>query len=357
MEERGFRTYTILRPMAWVYSAVTSLRNLLYDKGVLSSYRPDYPLICVGNITAGGTGKTPHTEYLARLLQERYRTAVLSRGYGRRTGGYILAGPETDASVIGDEPYQMSRKLQNVAFAVCEKRAIGLKRLEEDVHPDAVLLDDAFQHRAVTPSLNILLVNWHRNITDDRVIPEGLLREPVRGKDRADIIIVTKCPDDMTREQMEKLRAALHPNPAQSVYFTRFHYCSLVSMYDGSERRLDSVSGDTHVVLATGVASPAPIMNTLKQRTDRISQLKFPDHHEFSDGDMNLIWETLGMQTGSDRIVIVTEKDAAKIRSLSIREELERHIYILPVTIGFLADGDLFDQSIINHIENFRKQS
>ncbi len=199
MDEHFFKIHKWLYPVSWLYGAVVIIRNKLFDWGLFRSKSFDVPVICVGNLSVGGTGKTPHTEYLIKLLHDKYQVAVLSRGYKRRTQGYVLATPQSTARTIGDEPYQMYTKFPSVTLAVDENRCHGIEKLLALKKPavDVVLLDDAFQHRYVKPGLSILLTDYHRLFCDDALLPAGRLREPVSGKNRAQIIIVTKCPQDI----------------------------------------------------------------------------------------------------------------------------------------------------------------
>lgn len=354
MADNHFRTYKWLRPAAAIYGAVTNLRNAMYDHGLLSCYKAPFPVICVGNITAGGTGKTPQSEYLLRLLQNRYKTALLSRGYGRDTKGYILSTDNSTPDMTGDEPYQMSRKFQSADVAVCEDRAKGLKELESSCHPDVVILDDAFQHRAVTPSLSILLINWNRDIHADMLIPAGLLRESVANKKRADIIIVTKCPDGITESQMAEFRARITPTMHQKVFFTKIKYGDLIP-WNGAQapRAISSITLSSSVVLATGIASPGPVVKMLQAKGCGVTNIAFPDHHRFTDNDMERISTAYDTAGGNDRMVIVTEKDSVKMRNLNIRQDIADNMHIIPIETEFITGKDEFDDIIINHIENF----
>lgn len=354
--QRSFRTCAFLKPLAFVYEAITSARNSRYDKGAVPSFRADFPVISIGNITTGGTGKTPHTEYLTRLLSGRYKIAVLSRGYGRRTKGYIEVSTRSSAVQTGDEPLQMSRKFPYVTFAVCEKRAEGLQRLTQSVNPDAVILDDAFQHRAVTPSLNILLINWNRNILDDMVLPAGLLRESANGRRRADIIIISKCPDNLSPEQMDIERERLQCHDSQKVFFSTMKYDGLIPFDACSPARsLNSITDRSSVIVATGIASPEPIIRELSKHTADIAPLTFSDHHNFSDRDIARIGRAVRGACHSDKIVITTEKDAVRLQDMCISPDLRRLIYILPVRVRMIDAQSDFENIIINHIENFKK--
>lgn len=355
MSQEKFKIRRWLVPLSVLYGAVTSYRNKRYDTGACDTYKAPVPVISIGNITAGGTGKTPHTEYLIRLLGKRYRLAVLSRGYRRRTKGYLQADAASSATDIGDEPYQMHAKFPETVIAVCERRADGIQRLLRDVNPEVIVLDDAFQHRAVTPSLNILLVNWNRNIMEDRLLPAGLLREDVEGRRRADIIIVTKCPDDIGSAHMEKTAEELRTSPGQMVFFSTMTYGDLIPMVPAiGPRSIASIQRDTFIIIATGIASPAPIAGMLSSYTTHIEQIRFADHHNFTPGDIDEISNVLRRSQSSDAMIVVTEKDAARLSGMEIAEEIRRRIYILPISVNFIGDGKEFDDAVLRHIGQFR---
>ena len=266
-----------LTPLSWIYGAVVGVRNTLFDNGVLKSRSFDIPVISVGNITVGGSGKTPHSEYLIDLLRKEFKVAVLSRGYKRKTHGYRLAGVETTMPQIGDEPYQMHRKFPDAYVAVDANRCHGIDRLttdEETKDTQVVVLDDAFQHRYVKPGINILLVDYHRMIFQDKLLPAGRLREPADGKKRADIVIITKCPKDLRPMDYRVLTNQMGLLAYQSLYFTTLSYENLRPMFGGNERSLDSIEQDEHILLLTGIATPQQIANDLQPYCKNI-QLKY----------------------------------------------------------------------------------
>ena len=346
-----FRIYQILRPLGWLYGAVSGIRNILYDRGIAKSTSFNIPVISIGNITVGGTGKTPHTEYTATILKERYRTAVLSRGYGRHTKGFIMSDSHSDSGLIGDEPLQIKQRFPDLDVAVCEERVTGIRRIIEMCSPDVILLDDAFQHRKVTPSLNILLVNWHRNILDDAMLPAGRMRESAASRRRADIIIVTKCPEDMSRESADALATALRIRPSQQVYFTTLEYGTPYLMTD-REQATALPSGP--VLAVTGIASPRLMEDELKRQGHEVTMLTFPDHYRYCKEDIRLIMEQLeGM--GPDAYVVTTAKDAARLTDMDIDADLAAKIYVLPVGVRFMRDKDAFDRAVTGHVESFGK--
>lgn len=341
----------ILRPLGWLYGLATGVRNKMYDRSLLKSASFSVPVISIGNITVGGTGKTPHTEYIAALIKDRYRTAILSRGYGRATRGYILADATACSRTIGDEPLQMHRRFPDMDLAVCENRACGIERLVRDRDSRVILLDDAFQHRGVTPSLNILLVNYNRNILDDAMLPAGRLRESAAGRKRAHIIIVTKCPRDLSSESMDALASRLMTTPGQKVFFSTLDYSNLYSFVDSAV----IPSAHCPVLAVTGIADPAPMIAELKTTHSEVSLLTYTDHHSFTERDINRITGRLEKMP-ADSIIVTTAKDASRLSDKQIPAELSNRMYVLPVRPRFLRDGDLFDNEIINHIETFRKQ-
>ena len=348
-----------LKPLSWLYGCIIGFRNFLFDVGVLKSRAFDIPVISVGNITVGGTGKTPHVEYLIRLLKDRFNVAVLSRGYKRRTKGYIVADANTIMTDIGDEPFQMKQKFPKVTVAVDAKRVHGIKTLmDSDKKIDVILLDDAFQHRYVKPGINILLVDYHRLIIYDKLLPAGRLREPLSGKNRADIVIITKCPDALRPMEFRVVTKAMDLFPYQDLFFTKLAYDDLKHLYNGSTRELNSIGSDEHVLLLTGIASPRQLREDLKPYVKNLTPLRFPDHHEFNDDDVQLINETFANMP-SPKIVITTEKDAVRINDTKgLSKEIKDNIYSLPVKIKFLLEQEeVFNEKIISYVRKNSRNS
>ena len=348
-----------LKPLSWLYGCIIGFRNFLFDVGVLKSRAFDIPVISVGNITVGGTGKTPHVEYLIRLLKDRFNVAVLSRGYKRRTKGYIVADANTIMTDIGDEPFQMKQKFPKVTVAVDAKRVHGIETLmDSDKKIDVILLDDAFQHRYVKPGINILLVDYHRLIIYDKLLPAGRLREPLSGKNRADIVIITKCPDALRPMEFRVVTKAMDLFPYQGLFFTKLAYDDLKHMYNGSTRELNSIGSDEHVLLLTGIASPRQLREDLKPYVKNLTPLRFPDHHEFNDDDVQFINETFANMP-SPKIVITTEKDAVRINDTKgLSKEIKDNIYSLPVKIKFLLEQEeVFNEKIISYVRKNSRNS
>lgn len=356
-----------LLPLSWLYGLGVGIRNKLFDLGWLRSRQFDLPVICVGNLAVGGTGKTPHTEYLIRLLQQYgLHPAVLSRGYKRKSQGYVLAHKESTAGEIGDEPYQMKSKYPGIRVAVDADRCHGIGELLKLEQPavDAILLDDAFQHRYVKAGLNILLTDYHRLFSDDSLMPAGRLRESASGKSRAQIIIVTKCPDEINPIDFNLIGKQLCPFPYQSLFFTRLRYGGMYPLFPEAKRRGEDVSlkGDEEVLLVTGIASPGPLAAEIRSRLSNeanLHQLIFGDHHDFSSKDLQQIKEHFRKLDGRNRLIVTTEKDAARLKQHpALDEELKPFIQVLPVEIEFLRNQqDLFNQNVIDYVRKNPRNS
>lgn len=339
----------LLFPFALLYGLITGIRNFLFDKGVLRSTEVDVPTICIGNLTVGGTGKTPHTEYVLSALQQQGRIAVLSRGYKRLTKGFQLAGQETDAATIGDEPYQIHRKYPNVVVAVDEQRVHGVHELTVRF-PDlkAVVLDDAFQHRHIRPGLSILLTDYARLYTRDFLLPAGRLRERRKGSRRADLIVVSKCPPDLTADKMNRIRTEIAPHIGQQVFFSSLRYKPLQAVFPGANATL-TPSGDTGILLVAGIVSPQAIVGHLRPHAACVEALFFPDHHRFTPHDFETIQKKFVAMNFREKIIVVTEKDAARLLSANYPGALKKVTYALPVEVFFLNNEDIVFTQKINH--------
>ena len=349
-----------LLPLSWVYGLGVKLRNTLFDIGVLKSRTFQIPVIAVGNITVGGSGKTPHVEYLANLLRKDFHVAVLSRGYKRKSKGFIRATEKTTMPEIGDEPFQMKQKFPDVTVAVDKKRCHGIELLtEKDNRLDAVLLDDAFQHRYVKPGINILLVDYHRLIIYDQLLPAGRLREPLNGKDRADIVIVTKCPKDLKPMEYRVITKAMNLYPYQHLYFTTLEYDQLWPVFNknGGLHSLEDLS-DQHVLLLTGIASPEQLEHDLSPIAPHLTPLTFSDHHQFKSKDIQLINDRFAALP-SPKVIVTTEKDAARLLTAEgLSDEVRANLYVLPVRIAFMQDQqESFNLQIIGYVRKNSRNS
>ena len=351
-----------LIPLSWLYGIGVGFRNQLFNIGLLKQHDYDIPIISVGNITVGGAGKTPHVEYLIRLLKDKVKVAVLSRGYKRKTHGYVLANDSSTVTDIGDEPYQMKQKYQDVHIAVDKKRVDGIAHITGDAETndtDVILLDDAFQHRYVKPGINILLVDYHRLIIYDKLLPAGRLREPQSGKNRADIVIITKCPKDLKPMEFRVLTKAMNLYPYQSLYFTTIEYESLTPLFAKEKSVIEKEAlEDKHVMLITGIASPKQIIIDLKPHVKEMTTLAFSDHHQFKSKDIMKINETFNAIKG-EKIIVTTEKDATRLEQLDgLSEEVKQNLYVLPIKVKFMINQEEeFNDKIIDYVRKNSRNS
>lgn len=352
-----------LFPFALLYGTGVIIRNLLFDLRILKSTSFSIPVISVGNITVGGTGKTPHTEYLIQLLKQEFKTAVLSRGYKRKSKGFVLASTLTTMEQIGDEPYQMKHKFPEIHMAVDRDRCHGITKLTEpgsNLEVEVILLDDAFQHRYVKPGLSILLIDYNRPVYSDFLLPAGRLREPASGKKRADILLVTKCPETMGPDEQNHIREKLNPLPGQALYFTQFVYDDLYLLTSPTSKRdIQSLTNDTEILLVTGIASPHSLIKKLSVYTPHVNPLTFPDHHDFTEDDIKLIQRKFEQLSPGKRLIITTEKDAARLTSHPLMpNNIKGNTYVLPIKVAFLNQSDQsFNQKIIEYVRQNSRNS
>lgn len=355
MSERAilYRILDAINPYHWV----TSARNRAFEYGWLKSTSFAHPIICVGNITVGGTGKTPHTEYLIHLLKKDYKVAVLSRGYGRKSRGYHRATPLTAMQLIGDEPFQIKNKFKDVTVAVDERRVHGIEQLlKEDNPPQVILLDDAYQHRYVKAGLNILLIDNNRPVWRDTLLPIGRLRESVAGIERADIIIVTKCPHNMIEERKELCRKMLQTKKGTPLFFSTMRYGSPYPLFPEAVKNGCKIESGCNILLLTGIAKPAPLKAELERRGASVILKQYADHHNFSEGDIKEVAEKFSRIDGK-KLIITTEKDAARLTSLpSLPQEIKESIYALPIVVDFLDDKrEEFDKLVSEKVKSLIK--
>lgn len=341
----------LLYPFSVLYDLVTRLRNYLYDRGLKPSVRFDLPVISVGNLAVGGTGKTPMVEYLVRLLSTNYKVATLSRGYGRKTKGFIIASPSHDANAIGDEPCQYVRKFgSRITVAVGEERALAIPLvLQEDEDLDVILLDDAFQHRRVRPSLQILLTDYNRPFYSDLLLPSGRLRESAFGAVRADIIVMTKCPADLTEEAIMTAEKKVRAVAEKPVFFSKIEYGTPVSFGQNRAGMHESV------ILVTGIANATAMVEHARKHFNVVEHLEFQDHHHYSRNDMESIHRRAA---GKDLSVLTTEKDMVKMDVDEYRDLVGNFsIFYLPITVQFLKHEAEFDEIILHHVRSMDKKT
>jgi tetraacyldisaccharide 4'-kinase len=319
-----------LLPFSAVYAIVVFVRNRLYDQGILKSERGALPAIVIGNLATGGTGKTPFTEYILRLLGSERRLAVLSRGYRRQTSGFILANKETDSSQIGDEPCQIHQKFPQIPLAVCEDRLEGISKLKQQTNSEFVVLDDAFQHRRLRPELSILLTDYHRPFWADIVLPAGNLRDNRCEKRRADVIVVTKCPVHLDSSEKNKIRRAIQPGESQLLLFSSLRYGTPYQV-SGPEKKIDP---EEIIGAFAGLASTNQFEEHLRNSFKEIFFKKFADHHNFSPNDILKLWDEYGKFASA---LMTTEKDAVKLVNLKGISQVP--IFAMPVEM-FLHEGE-----------------
>jgi tetraacyldisaccharide 4'-kinase len=347
----------LLYPLSLVYGFITGTRNFLYNSGILKSFEFSIPVICVGNITVGGTGKTPHTEYIAGLLQKHFRVAILSRGYKRKSSGFVVADPLSGVADIGDEPRQMSLKLPDLLVVVDRNRVNGINNILE-LWPatEVIILDDGFQHRKVKPGFSILLSDFERLMTGDYMLPYGNLRENIENKRRADIILITKTPETLSPIQRRIIVKEVSKAPYQNLYFTGLTYKEPLPVFKNTEiysKGPDlSLKHEGTALLVTGIANGTPLKEHLQKSFPEIKHIAFPDHYNFREADISNITEAFNAIKSTMKYVFTTEKDAVRLREFTnIAEPLKSSFYYIPIGIHFLNDdSDEFDKIIIDYV-------
>ncbi|MDU1891761.1 MAG: tetraacyldisaccharide 4'-kinase [Dysgonomonas sp.] len=347
-----------LLPLSWLYGLIVYIRNKMFRWGIYKREEFDIPVICIGNITVGGTGKTPHTEYLIDILQEKYRVGMLSRGYKRKTKGYVLADSSSTSRDIGDEPFQIKQKYPDTIVAVDGNRRRGIRKmLELENPPEIILLDDAFQHRYVKPSYTIILSDYNRPVYEDKLLPAGRLREPMSYLHAANMIIITKCPPDLQPIDYRIISHDINAYPYQQLYFTSFHYKELKSVFDNDKLSLDYLT-DKHILLVTGIASPKGILKKLAEYSDKVKAITYSDHYNFKAKDIKYITKEFEAIESSNKIILVTEKDATRLVGRNdIKEEIKEKIFSLPIEVSFMTEeGEKdFKDKILKHVKEDSK--
>ena len=359
----------LLFPFAWLYSLVIWIRNTLFDNGLLRSSGFNIPIISVGNITVGGTGKTPHVEYLAELLYTDFNVATLSRGYKRKTREYRIASENSTASEVGDEPLQIKKRFHEVTVAVDRKRVNGVNNLMKQAPAvEVILLDDAFQHRPLKPGLSILLIDYSNPLDQDHLLPVGRLREPAKNRNRANIILVTKSPDRIKpiemREYVNKMKLSL----GQHLYFTTIRYGDLIPVYPNvPEHNLQWFRENIGaVLLVAGIVNPRALRHFARSINTNISEIFFPDHHRFRQRDLiritgsyNKLKEELSLkEEGKQVLILTTEKDAMRLKEHTPDPLVQHAFYAVRIHVQFLNDdNDEFDQQIIEYVKNNKRSS
>ncbi len=345
----------LLLPFSLLYGLIIFVRNWLYDKNYLRSLEFNLPIICVGNLAVGGTGKSPMVEYLIELLHKQFNVATVSRGYKRKTSGYVLASDTSTALEIGDEPMQFHLKFPQVPVAVGEERLVAIPQLLYDKPgTQAIILDDAFQHREIRAGLNILLTECGDIFTRDFFLPTGDLRDQYSSYKRAQIIVVTKCPPELSDEEKNKIIKEISPLDKQQIFFTCINYGM---PYHITNRTVRNITPQDEVLLVCGIASPKPLKNYLHEQASTYYQQTYSDHHIFSIDDLSEINERFKQITAANKFIITTEKDA--VRLMKFEGQLkDMPLYVLPIQHKFLFnEEEKFNRIIADFVSNFEKTS
>ncbi len=340
-------------PISFLYSIVLFLRHKLYDWNILESKSYDIPSICVGNLNFGGTGKTPHIEYLTNFLSEKYKVAILSRGYGRNTKGFILANENHTHHDIGDEPLQYFKKFKDTKIAVDESRREGIEMLlKEENPPQIILLDDAYQHRKIKPGLNILLTDYYNLYSDNKLFPAGNLRDIKKAAKRAEIIVVTKSPNVITPYYRRDVESKLKLLPHQKIFYSYIEYLDFKPL-SKSSYEIDIKEAKTALLLC-GIANTYSLEDYIKRKYNTISKIEFNDHHNFTEKDIDIIIDKYNSLIGKNKIIITTEKDAMRLIHSSFINKLDNiPIFTIPIKIKFhKEEGTTFNDEVLNYINN-----
>ncbi len=345
----------ILLPFSFIYWLITATRNKLYDFGVFPSKEFDFPVICIGNLSVGGTGKTPHTEYIINLLANKYKIAVLSRGYKRKTKGFKIVDNRDTAETVGDEPLQIFLKNKNIIVAVDEKRYRGISNLRKlDSKPEIVLLDDAFQHRRVKAGLNILLTDYSKPYTDDFILPSGRLRESKNGSKRADLIVVTKSPSVLSPLEIRRITSIINPEAYQKVFFSYIDYLGLKPLNTKAESLIKFKESlkNSSVLLVSAIANPRPLKLYLKRYSKEVKSVDFNDHHQFEISDYTKIKKSLDEIFSQNKSIVITEKDAVKF---DLSQFSDVPVFCIPISISFhKKEEESFNEEIERYVRSYR---
>jgi tetraacyldisaccharide 4'-kinase len=344
----------LLFPFSLIYGLIVMIRNWCYDTGLFTSRQFDVPVIAVGNLEVGGAGKSPMTEYLIRLLKSDNKIATLSRGYGRETKGYQIATTTATATQIGDEPAQFKHKFPDISVAVCEKRVDGIEQLEQD--HDLIILDDAYQHRAVKPGLSILLFDYNKLDDLHLVLPAGNYREPFSGRWRADVIIVSKCPVDLAVDKQQNIVAGMSLLPYQQIFFTSINYMGL---QDLSGKAADTIiDADTTVFLLTGIANARPLISHIKKQTLHVIHHNYSDHHRFSLKNITKLADEFAACTSQKKVIITTEKDAQRLGKQELLPLVKKlPVLVIPIGVNFLNEQQQFDKIVTGYVRKYREHN
>jgi tetraacyldisaccharide 4'-kinase len=346
----------LLLPLSALYGLVIYTRNYLFDSGKIKSSSFPVPVISFGNLTTGGTGKTPHVEYIIRLLRKDFSIATLSRGYGRKSKGFLIAEIPSSTRRIGDEPMQYLTKFKEITVCVSEDRSEAINNLiNSNRPPEVIIMDDAYQHRKVIAGLNILLIEYESFFESSYLLPAGNLREPVSSKKRADIIIITKTPNILVPIEKKRVLEKLKAEPEQKVFFSYIKYGEFTKVF-GQQNAMQMGAGyyaekRFTILLVTGIANPSGLIEYLRRLTDKIEMLIFPDHHEFNQKDILKIQQTFDNIANPSKIILTTEKDAMRLQNPDIDSSIQKlPFFYLPIEIYIHQDQEIFNQVILDYV-------
>lgn len=345
----------LLFPFSLIYGLVIIARNYFYGSGIFKSTKFDLPVIVIGNLEVGGAGKSPMTEYLIQLLKPNYKLATLSRGYGRETKGFFYADKNSTAKAVGDEPLQFKQKFPNITVAVCESRVIGVKKLQQE--HDLILLDDAYQHRALQPGFSILLFDYGKLNEPHLLLPAGNFREPFSGRKRADVIVVSKCPPQLSAENQQQVLKKMKLLPHQHLFFTSIIYLPLQPVITAGDASF--IDQKTTIFLLTGIANPKPLLLHLRKHSNHVIHYKYPDHHQFTSKNISKLAEDFKANAANKKLIITTEKDAQRLQEPASQKSLAGlPVLVAPISISFLNDaGPAFEQLIENYVRKYQKDN
>ncbi len=338
----------LLLPFTFIYNSVTKFRNYLFDIGFKKSFEFEANVIGVGNLSVGGTGKSPMVEYLVKLLSDNYKISTLSRGYGRKTKGFRIANNEDSASSIGDEPYQFYNKFKNINVTVGEERAVAIPYILAELDPDVILMDDAYQHRYVKPSLNIMLTDYSKPFYRDFVLPSGRLRESRYGANRANLIVVTKCRDDISEKEMDEIeKEILVYAPKAKVCFASIKYLPPKPVFE-NDRFSDNI------LLFSGIANNKPLIEHISTHYQLADEFYFEDHHAYTTKDLNGLEERFLRLSITDKCLLTTEKDMVKLLDPKLESTVHHlPIFYIPIETCFIRGGKIFDETVLNSIKQY----
>lgn len=348
----------LLFPFSLLYGFVVIIRNFAYDTGLFKSNKFDLPVISVGNLAVGGSGKSPMTEYLINLLKWDYTLAMVSRGYGRKTRGFRFVNEYDPVELTGDEPLQIKKKFEGITVAVCENRVEAIEQIKQE--NDVIILDDAFQHRAVNPGLSILLFEYSSFQSWQFLLPTGNLREPMSQKKRADIIVVTKCPSSIDASQKQMISNKLKINANQSLFFSFLKYGKLKSVYeDRQSKSMSSLNKASTIILLSGIANPKPLTGLLNESGAKLIHHEYSDHHNFTKKNIVKLVDEFKKLDKGDNLIITTEKDAQRLGSEQFQTLLKGiPFYYLPIEADFNEpEKTSFNNLIINYAAEFAVDS